>query len=83
MEKQNLINQKQSKILEHKSYLFSTDYVVIRNQETGQTMPSDIIAKRAEARAAISLLEPEIIELEFQLQEDHALLEEQSKIGEE
>ena len=67
MEKQNLINQKQSKILEHKSYLFSTDYVVIRNQETGQTMPSDIIAKRAEARAAINLLEPEIIELEKEL----------------
>lgn len=67
MEKQNLINQKQSKILEHKSYLFSTDYVVIRNQETGQTMPSDIIVKRAEARAAIDLLEPEIIELEKEL----------------
>ena len=67
MEKQNLINQKQSKILEHKSYLFSTDYVVIRNQETGKTMPNDIIAKRAEARAAISLLEPEIIELEKEL----------------
>ena len=67
MEKQNLINQKQSKILEYKSYLFSTDYVVIRNQETGKTMPNDIIAKRAEARAAISLLEPEIIELEKEL----------------
>lgn len=67
MEKQNLINQKQSKILEHKSYLFSTDYVVIRNQETGQTMPSDIIAKRAEARATINLLEPEILSLEKEL----------------
>ena len=67
MEKQNLINQKQSKILEHKSYLFSTDYVVIRNQETGQTMPSDIIAKRAEARAAINLLKPEILSLEKEL----------------
>lgn len=82
MEKQNLINQKQSKILELKSYLFSTDYVVIRNQETGRTMPSDIIAKRAEARAAINLLEPEILLLEIQLQEERALLEEQSKIGE-
>ena len=30
-------------------------------------MPNDIIAKRAEARAAISLLEPEIIELEKEL----------------
>jgi len=70
MEKQNLINQKQSKILEHKSYLFSTDYVVTRNQETGQTMPSDIIAKRAEARAAINLLEPEILSLEIQLTEE-------------
>ena len=61
------INQKQSEILEHKSYLFSTDYVVIRNQETGKTMPGDIIAKRTEARAAINLLEQEIIELEKEL----------------
>ena len=70
MEKQKEINQKQSKILEHKSYLFSTDYVVIRNQETGQAMPSDIITKRAEVRADINLLEQEILLLEIQLSEE-------------
>lgn len=61
------IDKLQSQILEHKSYLFSTDYVVIRNQETGKTMPSDIIAKRTEARASINLLEQEVIELEKEL----------------
>lgn len=70
MEKQKQINQKQSKILEHKSYLFSTDYVVIRNQETGQAMPSNIITKRAEVRADINLLEQEILLLEIQLSEE-------------
>ena len=70
MEKQKEINQKQSKILEHKSYLFSTDYVVIRNQEMGQAMPSDIITKRAEVRADINLLEQEILLLEIQLSEE-------------
>lgn len=70
MEKQKEINQKQSKILEHKSYLFSTDYLVIRNQETGQAMPSDIITKRAEVRADINLLEQEILLLEIQLSEE-------------
>ena len=70
MEKQKEINQKQSKILEHKSYLFSTDYLVIRNQETGQAMQSDIITKRAEVRANINLLEQEILLLEIQLSEE-------------
>ena len=69
MEKQNLINQKQSKILEHKSYLFSTDYLVIRNQETGQGIPEEVKALRTFSRSEINRLEAEIAELEKQISE--------------
>lgn len=70
MEKQNLINQKQSKILEHKSYLFSTDYVVMRKQETGQTIPEDILHERAQARLQINELEEQIQVLDDELAEE-------------
>ena len=69
MEKQKEINQKQSKILEHKSYLFSTDYVFIRNQETGQSIPEEIKDMRNFARAEINRLEAEIAKLEKQIGE--------------
>lgn len=75
MEKQNLINQKQSKILEHKSYLFSTDYVVIRNQETGQTIPEDILHERAQARLQINELKLQIQVLEDELAEESKIEE--------
>lgn len=64
MEKQNLINQKQSKILEHKSYLFSTDYVAIRELETGEPIPDEVKVNRSIARSEINRLELEIEELE-------------------
>ena len=47
MEKQKQINQMQGQVLEHKSLLFATDYVVIRNQETGQPIPEDVLQERA------------------------------------
>jgi len=36
------IDKLQSQILEHKAYLYDTDYVVIRSQETGQGIPEDV-----------------------------------------
>lgn len=62
------INELQGQILEHKSYLYETDYVVIRNQETGQAISDEIKTKRALARSAINLLEDEINELEKQIE---------------
>lgn len=73
MEKQKQINQKQSKILEHKSYLFSTDYVVMRNQETGQAMPEDVLQERAQARLQINELEEQIRLLEVELEQERQL----------
>jgi hypothetical protein len=36
-----------------RNYLFSTDWYVIRLQETGQPVPDDVIKLRAEARASV------------------------------
>ena len=63
------IDKLQSQILEHKSYLFSTDYVVIRSQETGQSIPEEIKDMRNFARAEINRLEAEIAKLENQISE--------------
>ena len=60
------INTLQSKILEHKAYLYDTDYAVIRNQETGQDVPENVKDMRKFARAEINRLESEIAELEKQ-----------------
>ena len=63
------IDKLQSQILEHKAYLFSTDYVVIRNQETGQSIPEEIKDMRNFARAEINRIEAEIAKLEKQISE--------------
>ena len=63
------IDKLQSQILEHKAYLFSTDYVVIRNQETGQAISEDVRIMRNFARAEINRLEAEIAKLEKQISE--------------
>lgn len=70
MEKQKQINQMQWQVLEHKSLLFATDYVVIRNQETGQPMPEDVLQERAQARLQINELEEQIRALEAELAEE-------------
>ena len=70
MEKQKQINQMQGQVLEHKSLLFATDYVVIRNQETGQPIPEDVLQERAKARLQISELELQIHVLEDELAEE-------------
>ena len=76
MEKQKQINQMQGQVLEHKSLLFATDYVVIRNQETGQPIPEDILHERAQARLQISELEEQIRVLEAELAEEKRIEEE-------
>ena len=58
------INELQGQILEHKSYLFSTDYVVIRESETGEPIPDEVKVNRALARSEINRLKMEIKELE-------------------
>ena len=60
------IDKLQSQILEHKAYLYDTDYVVIRSQETGQAISEDVRIMRKFARAEINRLESEIAELEKQ-----------------
>ena len=70
MEKQKQINQMQGQVLELKSLLFATDYVVIRNQETGQPIPEDVLQERAQARLHINELEEQIRALEAELAEE-------------
>ena len=70
MEKKKQINQMQGQVLEHKSLLFATDYVVIRNQETGQPIPDDVLHERAQARLQINELEEQIRVLEAELAEE-------------
>ena len=60
------INELQAQILEHKSYLYETDYIVIRGQETGQGIPEEVKDMRKFARDEINRLESEIAELEKQ-----------------
>ena len=60
------IDKLQSQILEHKAYLYDTDYVVIRGQETGKDIPENVKDMRKFARAEINRLEAEIAELEKQ-----------------
>lgn len=75
MEKQKQINQMQGQVLEHKSLLFATDYVVIRNQETGQPIPDDVLHERAQARLHIDELEEQIRALEAELAEESKIEE--------
>ena len=63
------IDKLQSQILEHKAYLYDTDYVVIRGQETGKGIPENIKDMREFARAEIIRLKSEIAELEKQISE--------------
>ena len=69
------INELQGKILEHKSYLFSTDYVVIRESETGEPIPDEVKVNRAIARSEINRLEMEIKELEKQVESESEIVQ--------
>ena len=63
------IDKLQSQILEHKAFLYDTDYVIIRGQETGQDIPENVKDMRKFARAEIKRIESEIAELEKQISE--------------
>lgn len=69
------MNKKQSKILEYKSYLFSTDYVVIRESETGEPITDEVKVNRAIARSEINRLELEIEELEKQVEAESEIVQ--------
>lgn len=64
-----LINNKESQILEYKAYLNKTDYNVIKHAE-GYEISEDILANRADARIKINILEVEIEELRNQLKDE-------------
>ena len=69
------INKKQSEILAHKSYLFSTDYVVIRESETGEPISDVVKYNRAIARSEINRIESEITELEKQVEAESEIVQ--------
>lgn len=46
-------NQRDQANAEARAYLSSTDWYVIRMQETGEPVPEDVLAKRAAARARV------------------------------
>ena len=61
------INKLQGQILEHKAYLYETDWVVSRFAETDEDIPEGIKMKRAECRVKIDELRAQIKVLESQL----------------
>lgn len=46
-------NQRRADNIEARAYLASTDWYVIRQQETGQPAPEEVLASRAAARAKV------------------------------
>ena len=63
----NEINKLKGQILEHRSYLYETDWYVSRYSETGETIPEDVKSKRAECRVKIDELRAQIKVLESQV----------------
>lgn len=45
--------QQQAANAKARAYLAKTDWYIIRQSETGEPVPKDVLAKRAEARAAV------------------------------
>lgn len=66
-----------NKLNELNSYLYNTDWYVVRMNETGTPMPEDISTKRSEAREEISRLRPII---ESQKESLTAMYEEYNKL---
>ena len=61
------INELQGQILEHKAYLYETDWVVSRYAETGEAIPEDVKIKRAECRNKIDELRLQIDKLQSEI----------------
>ena len=66
MENLDIINKKQGEIIELKSYLYSTDYVVIKSHETGEVIDEEVKNKREASRLRINQIEAEILEIQTQ-----------------
>ena len=63
------IDKKESQILEYKAFLNETDYKVIKHAE-GYEISEETLAKRADVRLKINILEAEIEELKTQLEDE-------------
>ena len=63
----NKINELQGQILEHKSYLYETDWYISRYAETCEAIPEDVKSKRDECRVKIDELRAQIKALEAEL----------------
>ena len=72
---QELINEKQSHILENRAYLKATDYKIIKKYE-GYDIEEDVMQQREAARNAINQLEIEIREIEDEIADTIANQEE-------
>ena len=70
----NKINELQGQILEHKSYLYETDWVVSRFAETGEGISEDVKLKRTECRVKIDELRAQIKVLVSQVDADNVQL---------
>lgn len=66
MENLDIINKKQGEIIELKSYLYSTDYMVIKSYETGEFISEEVKSNREAYRLRINQIEAEILELQSQ-----------------
>lgn len=66
MENLDIINKKQGEIIELKSYLYSTDYMVIKSYETGEVIDEEVKNKREASRLRINQIEAEILEIQLQ-----------------
>ena len=73
MELQKEINNLQSSVIAHKTYLKETDYKVIKEAETGVAMLSEMKDERQFARDEINRLEYEVSMLEEELKETEEL----------
>lgn len=67
MNLQEQINQKQADILTAKSYLYETDWEVIKAKELEYTLSDEISNKRAESRELINTRQAEIVALQIEL----------------
>lgn len=75
MEKRLLINQKYAQISELKSYLFSTDYHILKRNddlfyevEAPYVVPEDVLMGRHDARENINILQSQINQLESEIE---------------
>ena len=67
MNLQEQINQKQADILTAKSYLYETDWEVIKSTELEYTLSAEISKGRSDARDLINIREAEILALQNEL----------------